>query len=292
MTTISEHTDADGDVVKVQTPTRGDGADVALYIDTAEDGAYLDRPAVDRLRAALAPYGTNREAPAETGNPAAILDYVDPDGDTMTVYTRTNPAEPLVLMVNADNTAESVNLTPDAVTRLRAALKPYDPAEKDAAPAELKPGDRARVTGDSAEWGHGFRAGDVVTLVHRGDNYRDDDDRPRGWICQAADGPTDWYVHADDLAPLDEPATLATDDAVAALRARLGTLTGAPQVAATVLDEAHVWTATTAAPDLDPRRVAAVAKALDLFGESVFVDEVSAADVLAVAAYLIGEESA
>ncbi|RLK22620.1 hypothetical protein DER29_0457 [Micromonospora sp. M71_S20] len=135
MLPLFSYTDKDGDLIEVERET-AEGPDVPLAVTVAPVGegravAYLSREAVDRLRAALAPFGTRREAPPETGNPAAILDYVDPDGDALTVYTRTNPAEPLSMSINAgEDHEQNVHLTAEGVTRLRAALAPHDPAER------------------------------------------------------------------------------------------------------------------------------------------------------------------
>lgn len=136
------------------------------------------------------------------------------------------------------------------------------------APA-LKVGDRARVTGDSAEWGHGFTTGEVVTLTEKGDNYVEHESEPRGWHCKGERG-VEWYVHADDLAPLDEPAPSASDEAVAM-----------------VADEA-LWDVAAEPEELDDLRVRAVEKALELIGASDF-DDVEASEIIAVAAYIAGE---
>ncbi|MEU4568685.1 hypothetical protein [Micromonospora sp. NPDC023956] len=65
--------------------------------------------------------------------PAGIFDHEDSVGDSLTVYTATDPAtaqgEPVAVTVNADTEEEderTVLLTREAVARLRAALRPYD----------------------------------------------------------------------------------------------------------------------------------------------------------------------
>lgn len=83
---------------------------------------------------------------------AMIFDCEDSDGDAMSVYTlasaRYAPAV-LAVVVNAETDGEQIaHLTPEDVTALREALKPHDPAEKDAEPMAppLKVGDRVVVT--------------------------------------------------------------------------------------------------------------------------------------------------
>ncbi|MEV1157717.1 hypothetical protein AB0J27_20190 [Micromonospora chokoriensis] len=65
MTTIFTPTDRDGDIFEVETETNA-GSDVVLMVTVDNDatdnyGSYLTRDAVDRLRAALAPFGTKPE---------------------------------------------------------------------------------------------------------------------------------------------------------------------------------------------------------------------------------------
>ncbi|TDC29977.1 hypothetical protein [Micromonospora sp. KC213] len=293
MTRIFVHTDSDGDRLDVEPSLSF--ADAVLIGTKTTDGdeaqVLLFRPDVDRLRAALAPYGAQREAPAETGNPAAILDYVDPVGDTLTVYTRSSESAPLGLTINAEVDDEvTVHLTPDGVTRLREALKPFDPAEKDAEPPapaievgreyRLLPGahcasnreaepcfrDVTRVRVELADAGDG----DVRVTVLDGGTHA---------------GSEGWYVQRCFLAPLDEPAPLATDGAVDALRARLGTTTGAPLVEVTPADLGRLWA--LPAPDLDPRRVAAVREAWSILGGDEDGTCVDTDSLLAIADFLV-----
>ncbi|SCL33079.1 hypothetical protein GA0070616_4629 [Micromonospora nigra] len=137
MTQVFDHADSCGDRLVIQRPAgRALFALVRPRFGASSVGVHLTPADVDRLRDALAPHGARRAASAAVADGSAVLDYVDPDDDTLTVYTRTNPGEPLQLVINADeDNAPAVNLTPDGVTRLRAALKAFDPAEADPVPA-------------------------------------------------------------------------------------------------------------------------------------------------------------
>ncbi|MFD6638307.1 hypothetical protein ACFWDN_21100 [Micromonospora chalcea] len=217
MSELFRYTDSDGDRLTVEPERAEPGAVVyvgAVTADGIRAGVFMGVSAVDRLRAALAPYGSNREAAPERGNPAAILDYVDPEGDALTVYTRTNPAEPLALTLTcgAGNGELTVTLMPEAVTRLREALKPHDPAEKDAeapAPAivvgreyRLLPGAFCRLHGGgTVPTFEGFRGVTRVRVVHGPDSIGD------FWVTPLdGEAREDHATAPQFLAPLTEAA--------------------------------------------------------------------------------------
>ncbi|MDG4792683.1 hypothetical protein [Micromonospora sp. WMMD1082] len=288
MTQIFEHVDPCADRMTVET---GGEDDLIVRNSTAAHVGVILAPAdVDRLRDALKPYGTRRDSDA----PAEVVEVGEEyrllPGARYTLQSGTHAStavEDGVTRVRvkrrwgSDGDWEVEGL--DGARSERAYivqpkyLAPLDELTQGTPP--LAPGDRARVTGDTASWGHGFKAGDVVTLVGRGDNYGSHQGNPRGWLCQHADGVTDWYVHADDLAPL---GSLATDEAVEALRERLGV---APTF--TVHDEAHAFFGTTTAGQLDPARVAAVREAMAILGDDGASVDLEA--LLAVAEFLIGD---
>lgn len=66
--TFFEFEDADGDVITVET-CHSERPDDTVFVDASENGVYLTRSAVDRLRAALAPYGT-----VEAAKPADVIE--------------------------------------------------------------------------------------------------------------------------------------------------------------------------------------------------------------------------
>ncbi|MGC5319296.1 hypothetical protein ACPXB5_11215 [Micromonospora arida] len=217
-TEIFEHTDSDGDRLVIETET-GAGADVVLFAETLNtyadnSGAHLTREAVDRLRAALAPYGTK----SEPVNPADIVEGREyrllPGAETLPGtpssavadgVTRVRVVSPdsgydseTVRVRGLDGRGTSVGGTEYIVhQRFLAALPTEAPK-----PA-LKAGDKATVTGDSAGWVHEFATGTVVTLLSPVEPgmYAGTVGGPDGWRCVAADGET-WDVHTKDLAPL------------------------------------------------------------------------------------------
>ncbi|MFG3710149.1 hypothetical protein [Micromonospora sp. NPDC047730] len=160
------------------------------------------------------------------------------------------------------------------------------------APA-LKVGDRARVTGDSAEWLHEFEPGTAVTLLEESDNYSGGRGGRGGWACKGDDDVM-WNVATADLVPLG--SSLASDEALETLRQKLATMTGAPALTPrkgatptySIVDETHVFRDAAEPEQLDDLRVRAVEKTLELFGASDF-EEVAASEIIAVAAYIAGE---
>ncbi|WP_229398205.1 hypothetical protein [Micromonospora okii] len=272
MPEVFSHTDRDGDRIMVErlTARRSDGATFGVVADDSRTretvAVYLTDAAAADLRDALTP-----PRPARTGDrrPSVVADIEDATGDSLTVYTRSTGGAPLSVTINAETDREqTMTLTPANVTTLRAALKPHDPAERDA-PAPLTTVEAGRVYRllpsatlaggtPSVMVRHGVTRVEVV-------NARPDSDGDV-WV-KRLNGRyvgTRNCVHPSGLAPLDDaPATPATPDAVEALSSRL----------------------TDVAPQLDPARVAAWEKAAALLADK----EVESFEVRALAEFLIGD---
>ncbi|MFI7069570.1 hypothetical protein [Micromonospora sediminicola] len=215
---------------------------------------------------------------------AMIFDHEDGDGDTLTVYTlserRYAPAV-LAVTVNAeDEDREQIaHLTPEAVTRLREALKEHDPAEKDKpqpAPA-IEVGREYRLL-PGAMYSNGTRASIAATgatrVTYRADGCGDGN----VWVTPLdgdARGDMGRLVDPAYLAPLEAPKPTPLPYAV--LR----------NWSYPVPSAGRVFEVSTAGPKLDPLRVAAVKEAFAILGgekEDVFVDTDS---LLAIADFLV-----
>ncbi|MFG3715780.1 hypothetical protein [Micromonospora sp. NPDC047730] len=213
---------------------------------------------------------------------AMIFDHKDADGDTLSVYTlaarRYAPAT-LAVAVNAedDDREQIAHLTPDAVTRLRAALKPHDPAEKGAeAPAQVFEIGRAYRLLPGARYSNGEPASIARAGATRVTYDGPGDGDGNVWVRPVGGGMAR-LVAPRYLAPLDPPAPApATTEG-----ASYADLSGED------MDALGLRLVTEESFPLDAQRVAAVKEAFAILGDDgATVDTDS---LLAIADFLIGE---